>query len=89
MSEQPREIPLDRVEPGRCGRIRAVAAGDDDVERLMSMGVCLGRHVMLVRRGDPLILRVVGSRIGVSARLASRVTVDPCTSACANASGSG
>lgn len=71
--------PLDRLEPGRCGTVREVQAGDDETDRLKAMGVCEGRKVMVVRNGDPLILRVLGSRIGVSARLASRVLVEACT----------
>ena len=42
------------------------------------MGICQGRRIMLVRRGDPLILRVLGSRIGLSARLALKVSVEAC-----------
>ena len=70
--------PLDRLEPGRCGTVREVQAGDEETDRLKAMGVCEGRRVMVVRNGDPLILRVLGSRIGVSARLASRVRVEEC-----------
>ena len=69
---------LDRLEPGRCGTVREVQAGDDETDRLKAMGVCEGRKVMVVRNGDPLILRVLGSRVGVSARLASRVRVEEC-----------
>jgi Fe2+ transport system protein FeoA len=72
------EIPLPRIIEGQCGMVTAVDAGDAEVERLKSLGVCLGRKVMLVQAGDPLILKVLGSRIGVSARLASRVRVEPC-----------
>ena len=43
------------------------------------MGVCLSRKVELVQGGDPLILRVLGSRIGLSARIARRVWVETCT----------
>jgi Fe2+ transport system protein FeoA len=70
---------LDRLEPGRCGTVREVQAGDDEIDRLKAMGVCEGRKVMVVRNGDPLILRVLGSRVGVSARLAARVRVETCT----------
>lgn len=72
-------IPLCELPDDRCGTIHEVLAGEDDIERLMSMGVCAGRRVVLVRHGDPLILRVLGSRIGLSARLADRVRVVPCT----------
>ena len=69
---------LDRIEPGHCGIVCEFEAGEAEVEQLKSMGVCLGRRVMLVQAGDPLILKVMGTRIGVSARLAARVQVDPC-----------
>ena len=42
------------------------------------MGVCVGRRLMLVRPGDPMIVKVLGSRIGISARLADQVMVLPC-----------
>ena len=71
-------IRLDRVLAGHCGIVREVEAGEAEVDQLKSMGVCLGRKVMLVRAGDPLILKVMGTRIGVSSRLAARVQVSPC-----------
>jgi Fe2+ transport system protein FeoA len=71
-------IPLDRVEAGHCGLVHEVQAGDTEIEQLQAMGVCAGRKVMLVKTGDPMILKVLGSRIGVSARLASWVMVVPC-----------
>ena len=69
---------LNRLKPGRCGTVREVQAGEEEIDRLKAMGICQGRKVMLVRAGDPLILRVLGSRIGVSARLAARVSVSAC-----------
>ena len=70
---------LTRLAPGGCGRVCQMRPVDAEIERLMTMGVCEGRKVMLVRRGDPLILRVLGTRIGVSARLADRIRVVPCS----------
>jgi Fe2+ transport system protein FeoA len=74
----PEAIRLDQLEIRHCGTVAEVEADAFEAERLMAMGVCRGRRVMLVRRGDPMILRVLGSRIGVSARLAARVLVVPC-----------
>jgi Fe2+ transport system protein FeoA len=71
-------VPLDELEPHHCGLVCDVEATDDEMERLMTMGVCSGRTVELIMRGDPLILKVFGSRVGVSARLARRVKVIPC-----------
>ncbi len=57
---------------------RALVLSKEEIDRLKAMGICQGRKVMLVRAGDPLILRVLGSRIGLSARLAHRVSVSAC-----------
>jgi len=71
-------IPLDELPPGCCGQVTRVDAADDDLHRLQAMGVCQGRRVELVKAGDPLILRVYGSRLGISARLASMILVEAC-----------
>ena len=69
---------LDQIQPEHCGLVAAVRAGDEEIERLKSMGVCVGRRLMLIRAGDPMIVKVLGSRIGISARLAQQVMVLPC-----------
>jgi Fe2+ transport system protein FeoA len=74
-----RKMRLDDLPPAHCGFIVSIDADDQDADRLKAMGVCVGRRVESIKRGDPLILRVLGSRIGLSARLARRVTVDGCT----------
>lgn len=56
-------------------RVTGVIGDCDDAARLQAMGVCVGRRVMLVQTGDPLIVRVAGTRIGISARLAEQVMV--------------
>ena len=71
-------VRLDAIEPGHCGIVRLVEAGEAEIDQLKAMGVCIGRQVMLVQAGDPLILKVMGTRIGLSARLAARVRVAPC-----------
>lgn len=71
-------VSLTHLQPGRCGWVRTVDAVSVDVERLKVMGVCAGRKVRLVRRGDPLILCIWGTRVGVSRRLAEQVVVQPC-----------
>ena len=76
---EPDSVRLDEIEPGHCGIVREFAAGEGDADALKTMGVCVGRKVMLVQAGDPLILKVMGTRLGVSARLAARVQVQPCS----------
>jgi Fe2+ transport system protein FeoA len=71
-------VPLDQIEIGHCARVTEVEASEADIEQLMAMGVCVGRRIMLMQTGDPMILKVLGTRIGVSARLANKVKVQPC-----------
>jgi Fe2+ transport system protein FeoA len=77
-SPGPGAVPLDQLAPGQCAQVVGVDDVDDEIGRLMAMGVCSGRKVLLMRRGDPLIVKVLGTRIGLSARLARRILVDPC-----------
>jgi Fe2+ transport system protein FeoA len=69
---------LDELEPYECAIVVGVDGDDDDLERLKSMGVCDGRNVQVTSCGDPLVLKVYGTRLGVSARLARCVRVSPC-----------
>ncbi|HUI07060.1 MAG TPA: FeoA family protein [Verrucomicrobiae bacterium] len=75
-------VRLPELEPKVCAVIRRVEAEDDSMDRLKALGICIGRQVELVKRGDPLIVRVFGSRLGISARLADRVLVEPCAGRC-------
>ncbi|MDA0576646.1 MAG: FeoA family protein [Verrucomicrobia bacterium] len=70
-------VRLDHLPAHQFAVIQHIEAADDDSERLMSLGVCAGRTVELIKAGDPLILKVFASRIGLSARLAKRVFVEP------------
>ncbi len=70
-------IPLDELAPHAYANVVSVDANDEDLHRLMAMGVCEKHAVQLVQAGDPLILKVLGSRIGLSARLAHRIRVQP------------
>ena len=78
MVMEPKIKRLDEMEPHQLCVVHDIEAPDDEMDRLMSMGVCRGRVITLVQRGDPLILKVFGSRLGVSARLARRVLVAAC-----------
>jgi len=72
-------VRLDELPPHVCAVVREIATDDEDTNRLKTLGVCVGRRVELLRSGDPLILKVFGSRLGVSAELAARVQVEVCT----------
>jgi Fe2+ transport system protein FeoA len=69
---------LDELPPRVCAVVRSVTTEDEDTRRLKTLGVCVGRRLELVRTGDPLILKIFGSRLGLSAELAARVTVEVC-----------
>lgn len=78
MHVEPQVRRLDEMAVHQSCVVHEIEASDDEMERLMSMGVCRGRIVTLIQRGDPLILKVFGSRLGVSSRLARRVLVACC-----------
>jgi Fe2+ transport system protein FeoA len=70
-------IGLDGLEEGAPARVCALEAASEDQVRLEAMGLCAGRTVEVVQRGDPMIVRVLGTRIGLAAALAAAVRVDP------------
>lgn len=61
--------------PGGEGRVVRVDVEPADAARLKALGICVGRRVQVVQAGDPLIVRVVGARVGLSAQLAAGVFV--------------
>ena len=71
-------IALDELAADSFGLVAEIQARDADIARMMAMGVCVGRRVKMVQAGDPLILQVLGTRIGLSARMAKRVLVSAC-----------
>ncbi len=70
-------MPLSQLASGAVARVASLRVDKDDATRLRAMGLCVGRQVELLRAGDPLIVRISGARIGLSARLAGGVTVEP------------
>lgn len=78
LSTTPPETRLDALPPKQCAVVRRIETDGDDVQRLKALGICVGRRLEVVRSGDPLIVRVFGSRVGLSAALASRVWLEVC-----------
>lgn len=72
-------VRLDQLPPRVCAVVRNIDTDDEDTDRLKTLGVCVGRRVELVRTGNPLILKIFGSRLGLSGDLATRVFVEVCT----------
>ena len=70
--------PLNTLAAGQVAVVEDVTGDSDDMAKLKAMGVCTGRRLQLVKGGDPLVVRVLGSRLGISGRLAEHVAVRPC-----------
>ena len=70
------QLALDALPAGRVARVVAVEGPSDDAARLKSLGICVGRQVQLMQSGDPLIVRVLGARVGLARRLAADVLVE-------------
>ena len=68
---------LPQLPPDGLARVAELQVDGEDAIRLKAMGICVGRRVQLVKAGDPLIVRVLGARVGLSARLAACVAVEP------------
>lgn len=67
--------PLSKLEPATVARVTEFQVETSDTIRLKALGICIGRQIQLIRAGDPLILRVLGARVGISARLAAGIEV--------------
>jgi Fe2+ transport system protein FeoA len=79
-----RDTRLDKLPPRTCAVIRLIETGGEEVRRLKSLGLCVGRQIEVVKSGDPLIIKIFGSHIGLSASLAARVWLEICApEACA------
>ena len=63
--------------PKSSGRIHTVESSSDFTARLESMGMCEGRTVRLVKHGDPCIVNVYGSRVGIARDVARLIHVTP------------
>jgi Fe2+ transport system protein FeoA len=55
----------------------AIDGPNESVVRMRSLGICVGRPLDLVCDGDPMIVRVGSTQIGLSRFLAKHVTVQP------------
>jgi Fe2+ transport system protein FeoA len=72
------ETRLDELPPRMCAIVCRIETENEDMQRLKMLGICVGRRVEVVKPGDPLIVRVFGTRLGMSASLASRIWLEVC-----------
>lgn len=57
------------------GRIVDVAGDFCEMEQLRRLGFCPGRRIAVVQGGDPMIVSVLGTRIGLRRSLAAGIRV--------------
>ncbi|MFP4224307.1 MAG: ferrous iron transport protein A [Phycisphaeraceae bacterium] len=69
---------LSQLKPGELAVITHVAGEGPQAMRIKQLGLCQGRCVQLLRDRDPLILQVLGTRLGLARSLADSVYVAPC-----------
>lgn len=67
---------LDDMKSSEQGRVCEIGACEHDCQRLLGMGVCLGRKLEVIKQGDPLIVRVYRTRIALSGHLAKQIFVE-------------
>ena len=68
-------VPLSRLERGACGRVLQRLGTEDDRELLAAMGLAAGRELRVCRTGEPVIVQVGSTRLGLPASVAARVLV--------------
>ena len=68
--------PLHDLDVGCEAVIDHLNLAEEDRNRLEIMGICPGRKISMTRRGDPLIVRVHETHLGLARELAHCVMVD-------------
>jgi ferrous iron transport protein A len=74
---QPFLCPLSQVNTGVAVRIKQLSASPEVTHRLREMGFCEEQKIKLLSRQTNLICQVCNARLGISARLADKIMVEP------------
>lgn len=64
---------MSQLSVGSRAQVSRIVGESADIMRLKALGVCQGRWIEVLRKGDAWVLRVLGSRVGVSSRLIDSV----------------
>jgi Fe2+ transport system protein FeoA len=70
-------VALSALQTGRTGRLHEARLDDQSVGLLRALGFSGAEEFRLCKAGEPCILQVGGTRIGVSRTVASRIFVIP------------
>lgn len=74
-SEHAEPINLTQLRPGECGRLHAAHLAGSDSEVLTALGLAERSRFRVSKTGDPWILEVRSTRIGLSAAIARSLLV--------------
>ena len=74
---QPGVCPLSCIKEGTVVCIKQLDASADVMNRLREMGFCEEQRIKLIRREGNLICQVCNARLGISAKLAESILVQP------------
>jgi len=75
--EQPFVCPLSQMRVGSACRIKQLSASPEVARRLREMGFCEEQQIKLLSQQDNVICQVCNVRLGISARLADSIWVEP------------
>ena len=78
---QPDLCPLSSVRAGTVVCIKQLSASADIKDRLREMGFCEEQRIKLISRAGNLICQVCNARLGISAKLAESILVEPLSTA--------
>jgi Fe2+ transport system protein FeoA len=70
-------IPLCELPVGRSARLHAVDLDEGAADLLRALGLTSDSDLRLCKRGEPCIVQVGGTRLGVSASVACHILVFP------------
>ncbi len=71
----PAPVRLTRLDAGERGRLHATRLVDGDREMLRALGLAERSRFRVCKAGDPWILKVRGTRVGISDAVARRILV--------------
>ena len=69
-------IPLCQLRPGDRGRLRGANLCGDDCELLRAMGMNEHSEIRVCRTGEPCIIQVNATRLGLSSLIAREILVE-------------
>jgi Fe2+ transport system protein FeoA len=74
---QPFVCPLSQMRVGSACRIKQLSASPEIARRLRELGFCEEKHIKLLSQHDNVICQVCNVRLGISAKLADSIWVEP------------